>query len=122
PRGVHALRPLPSSPTRRSSDLAPRRPERRGGRGVTEVEQVIKTAYRIRQRLAAEAARAADVHTPKDQAWRIIRRVIALGEIVDQLQRTYEQTDSPSTRYVIRTTLVRMNEACDASHSLGIDW
>ena len=89
---------------------------------MTEVEQVIKTAYQIRQRLAAEAARAADIRTPKAQAWRILRRVTALGEIVDQLQRTYEQTDSPSTRYVIRTTLVRMNEACDASHNLGIDW
>jgi len=77
---------------------------------VTEVEQVIRTAYRIRQRLAAEAARAADIRTPKDQAWRIMRRVTALGEIVDQLQATYEQTGSPSTQYVIRTTLDRMNE------------
>jgi len=77
---------------------------------MTEVEQVTKTAYQIRQRLAAEAARAADVRTPKDQAWRIMRRVIVLGEIVDQLQATYEQTDSPSTQYVIRTTLDRMNE------------
>lgn len=77
---------------------------------MTEVEQVTKTAYRIRQRLAAEAARAADVRTPKDQAWRILRRVIALGELVDQLQATYEQGDSPSTRYVIRITLERMNE------------
>jgi len=77
---------------------------------VTEVEQVTKTAYQIRQRLAAEAARAADIRTPKDQAWRIMRRVTALGEIVDQLQATYEQTDSPSTRYVIRTALDCMNE------------
>lgn len=89
---------------------------------MKEVEQVIKTAYRIRQRLAAEAARAADVHTSKDQAWRIMQRVVALGELVDQLQATYEQSASPSTRYVIRTTLDRMNEACDASHSLGVGW
>ena len=78
---------------------------------MTEVEQVTKTAYRIRQRLAAEAARAADIRTPKEQAWRIMRQLIALGELVDRLQDTYEQTDSPSTRYAIRAALDRVNEA-----------
>lgn len=77
---------------------------------MTEAKQVTKTAHQIRQRLAAEAALAADIHTPKAQAWRIMRRVTALGELVDQLQATHEQTDSPSARHVIRTTLDRMNE------------